>query len=152
VVDVEIAVVVCVDDIRTVIGDFGFDGLDDVQQRDSVETVVGEPMEADSCTESVSCLLGSLSTLFDFRVGSVGRIVARGHTVREDTDVDIIAIGSVSSECATDTEYFVVRVSDNTEYGHTYPYLNQLYRWWEFTADGSYICEWGQTSHVDVGM
>jgi hypothetical protein len=35
--------------------------------------------------------------------------------------VDIVAVGCMASECATDAKHFVVRVSDNTEYRHARP-------------------------------
>jgi hypothetical protein len=59
-----------------------------------------------------------LSTLFDFRIGSVSLVVAGGHPIRKDADVNLIAISCVAGECATDAEHFVVGVRNNTEYGH----------------------------------
>ena len=75
-------------------------------------------MEGNRCTECVGRPLGSSSTLFDFRIGSVSLVVAGGHPIRKDADVNLIAIGCVAGECATYTEYFVVGVRSNTEYGH----------------------------------
>jgi hypothetical protein len=55
--------------------------------------------------------------------------------------VDIVTVGCVASERTTDAEQFIVRVSDNTEYGHASTYMNQLYRLWEFRPEGSDIYE-----------
>jgi hypothetical protein len=115
---VEIAVMVCVHCTRRVLSNLSFDSLDDIQQRYGVETVVGVSMETNCCTEQPSPPFGSLSALLDLRVGGIGIVVPRGHTIREDTDVDIIAVGCVAGEGTTDAENFVVRVGDNTKDGH----------------------------------
>jgi hypothetical protein len=76
VVDIEVTVVVGVDDVGIVLGNLGFDDLDKIQQGYGVETVVGELMEADRCTDRVGCLVGSLSSLLDLRISSVNLVVA----------------------------------------------------------------------------
>jgi hypothetical protein len=57
--------------------------------------------------------------LFDFIIGSFCIIVSGGNPIREDTDVDIFSINCMSGERATHAEHFIVRVSGNTEHGHT---------------------------------
>jgi hypothetical protein len=65
-----------------------------------------------------------LAALFDLRVSSVCLVVAGGHPIRKDTDVNIVPVGCVSSERTTDAKYFIVRMCDNTKYGHASTYQN----------------------------
>jgi hypothetical protein len=65
-----------------------------------------------------------LSTALDFSIGSRHIVVAGGHPIRKDTDVNIVPVGRVSSERTTDAKYFIVRMCDNTKYGHASTYQN----------------------------
>jgi hypothetical protein len=118
-VDIEITVMVGVNDIRVVVRDFRFDSLNDIKQGGGVETIVWEAIQADSCAECLSRLLGSLSTLFDLIIGGLCIIVARGNSIREDANVDIFSIDCMPGERTADAEYLVIGMCNDTEYGHS---------------------------------
>lgn len=117
-VDIQITIVVGVDDSWLVFCNLVFDGLNKIQQRHSVEPVVGKRVQADGRTECLARLACPVAALFDFVRGSVFVVVSGGHTIREDADVNILAGGCMARERAADTEYLVVGVGCDTEYGH----------------------------------
>jgi hypothetical protein len=98
--------------------DLGFDSLNNVQERNGIETIVRISAQRDRCPQCVAGFSGPVPSPFDFFVGRVAVIIPRRDTVREDTDVNGLSLIGVPRERSTNSEYLIVGMCGDTEYRH----------------------------------